>query len=46
MSQAQYTAIQKTRLIDLHTLPANLLSDWLATKPRWLQESIHRYLIE
>ncbi len=47
MSHAtQYTAIEKMRLIDLPKLPPDLLAQWLATKPHWLQESIGRYLIE
>ena len=40
MSQANYTAIQKMRLIDLHTLPSNLLLQWLASKPAWLQAAV------
>lgn len=42
----QYTAIEKMRLIDLHTLSPELLASWLATKPLWFRESIGRYLIE
>ena len=44
MSQAQYTAIQKARLIDLPNLPAGLVFQWLATKPEWLQNNIKKYL--
>ena len=44
--KTQYTAIEKMRLIDLQTLPPELLANWLATKPLWFRESIGRYLIE
>ncbi len=40
MSQQQYTAIQKMRLIDLVTLPAHILHAWLRTKPLWMQQAL------
>ena len=40
MSQANYTAIQKMRLIDLHTLPTAQLIAWLSTKPSWLRAAV------
>lgn len=42
MSQVNYTAIQKMRLIDLHTLDAETLNAWLATKPNWMQSAFSR----
>ncbi|WP_180944036.1 hypothetical protein [Vibrio parahaemolyticus] len=44
MSQAQYTAIRKTRLIDLGQLPAGLLIQYLSDKPDWEQKAIWRLL--
>lgn len=44
MSQTQYTAIQKARLIDLPTLPAALVAQWLKTKPEWLQTLLRKSL--
>ena len=40
MSQQQYTAIQKMRLIDLKTLSENTLNKWLNTKPHWMQKAL------
>lgn len=40
MSQQQYTAIQKMRLIDLATLPTHILHAWLRTKPLWMQQAL------
>lgn len=44
MSQAQYTAIHKTRLIDLANVPAGLLIQYLATKPAWLRDHVIKML--
>lgn len=45
MSQQQYTAIQKMRLMDLGTLSTPLLKEWLSTKPHWMQQAIATRLI-
>ncbi|HIF9551153.1 TPA: hypothetical protein ACX6S2_003477 [Photobacterium damselae] len=44
MSQAQYIAISKTRLIDLANVPAGHLLQYLANKPTWLREHILKML--
>lgn len=44
MTQAQYTAIQKARLIVLPTLPAELVAQWLKFKPKWLQTMLRKSL--
>lgn len=40
MSQTQYTAIAKTRLIDLADLPAGQLMQFLATRPTWFRDQV------
>jgi len=40
MSQAQYTAISKMRLIDLHTLDVALLKEYLNGKPAWFTDRV------
>ncbi|HHY0482706.1 hypothetical protein [Vibrio parahaemolyticus] len=40
MSQAQYTAIAKTRLTDLANLPSGLLLQFLATRPEWFRNQV------
>ena len=44
MSQQEYIAIEKGRLIDLPKLPAGELFQWLATKPIWIQTSVVKQL--
>ena len=44
MSQAQYTAIHKSRLIDLATFPPHLLEQYIKTQPGWLQPNLTRLL--
>lgn len=44
MSQAQYTAIQKARLIDLPNLPSELVEKWVKTKPEWFQVILKKSL--
>lgn len=43
MSQAQYTAISKMRLIDLHTLDVSVLKEYLSCKPKWLQDRVWEF---
>ncbi|EIU6870697.1 MULTISPECIES: hypothetical protein [Vibrio] len=43
MSQAQYTAISKMRLIDLHTLDMSVLEEYLSGKPKWLQDRVWEF---
>ncbi|CAH0531251.1 MULTISPECIES: hypothetical protein [Vibrio] len=40
MSHAQYTAISKTRLIDLANVPAGQLMQFLATRPSWVRDQV------
>lgn len=40
MSQQQYTAIQKTRLTDLLSIPIDSLLIWLADKPDFMQKGL------
>ncbi|EIE1227680.1 hypothetical protein ABMX64_20020 [Vibrio vulnificus] len=40
MSHEQYTAISRTRLIDLALLPAGQLLQYVETKPNWMQKAI------
>ncbi|EEY36233.1 hypothetical protein [Vibrio mimicus] len=40
MSQAQYNAIAKARLIDLARIPSDLLTQLLQTKPEWLRLAV------
>ncbi|EPP5712232.1 TPA: hypothetical protein AB5E57_001612 [Vibrio cholerae] len=40
MSQAQYNAIAKARLIDLARIPSDLLIQFLQTKPEWVRRAV------
>ncbi|WP_181318975.1 hypothetical protein [Photobacterium leiognathi] len=44
MSQQQYNALSKTRLIDLANVPAGLLIEYLAGKPSWYRDAIFKML--
>ncbi|EJC6855360.1 hypothetical protein MX720_004599 [Vibrio parahaemolyticus] len=44
MSQEQYKLINRSRLIDLPTLPAGEVFQWLMTKPEWMQRGILKLL--
>lgn len=44
MSQEQYKLINQSRLIDLPTLPAGQVFQWLITKPEWMQHGIIKLL--
>jgi hypothetical protein len=44
MSQEQYKLINRSRLIDLPTLPAGQVFQWLMTKPEWMQRGIVKLL--
>ncbi|GIU51719.1 hypothetical protein TUM4438_42330 [Shewanella sairae] len=44
MSQQEYIAIEKGRLIDLPKMPAGELFQWLATKPTWIQARVVKQL--
>ncbi|WP_192859507.1 hypothetical protein [Vibrio parahaemolyticus] len=44
MSESQYNRINRTRLIDLPTLPAGQVFQWLMTKPDWVQRGVIKYL--
>ncbi len=40
MSHAQYTAIARTRLTDIKSLPAGELMQFLATRSEWFREQV------
>ncbi|WP_305817513.1 hypothetical protein [Photobacterium leiognathi] len=44
MSQAQYTAIHTSRLIDLAAIPAHLLEQYVKTQPEWMQPNLRRLI--
>lgn len=44
MSHTQYTAISRTRLTDLASVPAGMLIEYLSTKPSWYQRAVFKML--
>lgn len=44
MSQAQYTAIARTRLTDLANIPSGMLIEYLSSKPSWYRKAIFKML--
>lgn len=44
MSQAQYTAIARTRLTDLANIPAGMLIEYLSDKPGWYRKAVFKML--
>lgn len=44
MSQEQYAAIHKSRLIDLKTFPPILIEQYIREQPSWLQPNITRLI--
>lgn len=46
MSQAQYTAIGKTRLMDVQSLRESQLLEYLQSRPKWVQKGLIRLLAQ
>lgn len=44
MSQAQYTAIGRTRLMDVNNLRESQLIEYLQSRPEWVRKGILRIL--